>query len=72
MGKNLSPATTLATGAKQNQSMLSTMISSDMVPVSDVVSYSAIVQLLAQADHPFRTQAPRLPPLSRCSMDRSS
>ncbi len=56
-GKDLSPGNDDGVaGVKQNQSMLASMTSSDMVPVTDVVSYSSIVQLLSHEEHAYHTQ----------------
>ena len=56
-GKDLSPSNQDRSGLRETQSMLSAMISSDMVPVSDVVSYSDFVNLLARDTHAYRTQS---------------
>lgn len=48
-------STTLADGGKQ--SMLSAMTSTNMLPVSDVASYSQITDLLVHHDHHYHTQS---------------
>ena len=55
-GRDISPASN-ASQPKDPQSMLSSMIRMDMVPVSDVVSYSRLTDLLARNEHPYRTQS---------------
>ncbi len=55
-GNDLSP-TSYARLPPSQQSMLSSMIRSDMVPVSDVISYSELTTLLVRSGHPFRTQS---------------
>jgi len=54
-GRDVSPAS-YASLPKQPQSMLSSMIRSDMVPVTDVVSYSQLTDLLTRSAHAYRTQ----------------
>jgi len=41
----------------QEENMLASMVDSDMVPVSDIVSYSRITDLLARRSHTYRTVA---------------
>ena len=55
-GKDLSPSTYVASPVSGQQSMLSSEIYYDMVPVSDVISYSDLTRLLTQHDHSYRTQ----------------
>ncbi len=55
-GRDLSPATYASLPLGQ-QTALASMIRSDMVPVSDVISYSEIVSLLARNTMSFRTQS---------------
>ena len=55
-GRDVSPASN-ASQPKEPESMLSSMIRMDMVPVSDVVSYSRLTDLLARDGHPYRTQS---------------
>jgi hypothetical protein len=55
-GRDMSPATYATSPPKQQQSMLSSEIYFDMVPVSDVVSYSQLTRLLTQHSHFYRTQ----------------
>ncbi|MGI4829423.1 MAG: hypothetical protein ACRYFU_14695 [Janthinobacterium lividum] len=54
-GKDISPATYAATG--QDHSMLSSMTSADMIPLSDVVSYGHITDLLTEYPHAYKTQS---------------
>lgn len=54
-GRDISPAS-YASYPKEPQTMLASMIRMDMVPVSDVVSYSQFTDLLARNAHPYRTQ----------------
>jgi hypothetical protein len=54
-GHNL-PTASYAT-AVQNQNMLSSMVRSDMVPVSDIVSYSRMTDVLALRSHAYLTVA---------------
>ncbi len=56
-GKDLSPASHASSASTKGESMLSSMTNADMVPVSDVISYSAIVEMLSRNAHPFRTQS---------------
>ena len=39
-----------------NENMLSSMVRSDMVPVSDIVSYSKVTDLLTRRTHSYRTK----------------
>jgi hypothetical protein len=55
-GKDLSPGTHLSSPAEGQEDMLSSMIRSDMVPVSDIVSYSELTKLLTERGHAYRTQ----------------
>ncbi|AXC12045.1 Adenylate cyclase [Acidisarcina polymorpha] len=55
-GNDLSPALHVAYGSEDKQNMLSSMIRSEMVPVSDIVSYSHLTRLLTRRDHSFETQ----------------
>ncbi len=55
-GRDLSPSTYTMMHPKDQESMLNAMTSSDMVPVSDVISYSALINPLGEHGHPFRTQ----------------
>jgi hypothetical protein len=55
-GKDLSPGTHVGSPPWDQQSMLSSMIRSDMVPVSDIVSYSKLTKLLTELGHMYRTQ----------------
>lgn len=55
-GRDLSPATYVNSPSKQQQSMLSSEIYFDMVPVTDVVSYSQLTRLLTQYSRLYRTQ----------------
>jgi len=43
-------------GRNEQESMLSSMISSDMVPVSDIVSYSRVTDLLTRRSHVYQTK----------------
>lgn len=62
-GHNL-PTGSYATSAQgQDQNMLSSMVRSDMVPVSDIVSYSRITDVLARRSHSYRTVASTDTPL---------
>lgn len=54
-GKDLSPATHGSGG--QDQSMLSSMTSADMIPLSDVVSYGQVTDLLTRYPHAYKTQS---------------
>ncbi len=54
-GRDISPATH-AGAPNEPQSMLSSMIRSDMVPVSDVISYGDFTGLLSRNAHAYRTQ----------------
>ena len=54
-GKDLSPATHASVG--ENESMLSSMTSADMIPLSDVVSYGQITNLLTRREHGYKTQS---------------
>jgi hypothetical protein len=55
-GKDLSPETLMSSRSVDKQNMLSSMIRSDMVPVSDIVSYSELTKLLTERGHAYRTQ----------------
>lgn len=55
-GKDLSPELHIPAQTTNKQNMLWAMIRSEMVPVSDIVSYSQITKLLTERGHPFRTQ----------------
>ena len=47
---------THASSSRSGQDMLSAMVRSDMVPVSDIVSYSEITDLLTRQNHAYRTK----------------
>jgi hypothetical protein len=55
-GKDLSPETHVSSPSEAAGNMLSSMIRSDMVPVSDIVSYSQITKLLTERGRTYRTQ----------------
>ena len=55
-GKDLSPGTRVASATKDEENMLSSMIRSEMVPVSDIVSYSQLTDLLTERHHRYQTQ----------------
>jgi hypothetical protein len=55
-GKDLSPATRVNSPSNDRQNMLSAMIRSEMVPVSDIASYSELTDLLTERHHKYRTQ----------------
>lgn len=55
-GKDRSPATRLDSPSNDRQNMLSSMIRSEMVPVSDIASYSELTDLLTERHHKYRTQ----------------
>jgi hypothetical protein len=55
-GKDISPAT-YASMPKEPQTMLSSMIRTDMVSVGDVISYSRITDLLSRHARDYRTQS---------------
>jgi hypothetical protein len=51
------PANTHASSTRDGQeNMLTSMIRSDMVPVSDIVSYSKVTDLLTRRTHAYRTK----------------
>jgi hypothetical protein len=51
------PTTTRAGSTRDGQeNMLTSMVRSDMVPVSDIVSYSEVIDLLTRRTHPYRTK----------------
>ena len=52
-GKDLAPTS----AQTPRGSMLASMTSTDMVPLSDVSSYSKITDLLVRHDHPYQTQS---------------
>ena len=52
-GKDLSPMS----GEAQKGTMLASMTSANMVPISDLISYSDITDLLTTHAHPYRTQS---------------
>lgn len=56
-GKDLSPGSQATSASQRGESMLASMTNSEMIPVSDVVSYSAIVNMLSRNAHSFRTQS---------------
>jgi hypothetical protein len=57
MGKDLSPSTEVSAPSPQaHESMLFSELYTDMVPVSDIVAYTQLSNLLARQSHPFRTQ----------------
>jgi hypothetical protein len=55
-GKDLSPGLHVNPPDGSPQNMLSSMIRSEMVPVSDIVSYSKLTRLLTERGHTYRTQ----------------
>lgn len=55
-GKDLSPALYPDPPPEEHQNMLASMIRSEMVPVSDIVSYSELTKLLTEHGHTYRTQ----------------
>jgi hypothetical protein len=55
-GKDLSSGTHVNSAAESQQDMLTSMIRSEMVPVSDIVSYSQLTRLLTERGHTYRTQ----------------
>jgi hypothetical protein len=48
--------TQASSGQDENESMLTSMIRSDMVPVSDIVSYSKVTDLLTRRNSVYRTK----------------
>jgi hypothetical protein len=50
------PASNHASSVQDGENMLSAMVRSDMVPVSDIVSYSKVTDLLTRRTHAYRTK----------------
>ena len=55
-GHDIPPDVNANEAHDQQQSMLSAMIRSDMVPVSDILSYSKVTDLLTRRSHPYVTR----------------
>jgi hypothetical protein len=55
-GQDIPVNTHASSLSNEQESMLSSMISSDMVPVSDIVSYSKITDLLTRRSHVYQTR----------------
>ena len=55
-GQDMPVNTHASSGEDENESMLTSMIRSDMVPVSDIVSYSKVTDLLTRRNSVYRTK----------------
>ncbi len=55
-GQEESPATHPNPVRDGNENMLHSMVRADMVPVSDIVSYSEVTDLLTRRNHAYRTK----------------
>jgi hypothetical protein len=55
-GEDLPVNTRASSSSNQSESMLTSMISADMVPVSDIVSYSKVTDLLTRRSHVYQTK----------------
>jgi hypothetical protein len=55
-GQDEAPETRGNSSRSEEENMLSAMVRSDMVPVSDIVSYSEVTDLLTRQNHAYRTK----------------
>jgi hypothetical protein len=59
-GKNLPTDAAASSSDKEPQNMMSMMVHYDLIPVSDVASYSKLTDLLTQHGHPHQTRSSRV------------